>query len=59
MLLKSFPSLIFEEKELKQLCLKNKAFFIAAFSCFVHSKVDLWIPRKRKFSIKMFTTYLP
>ena len=39
---KEFLSLIFEEKELKQ-----KQFFIPTFSCFVHSKADLYIQRKK------------
>ena len=43
---KGFLSLILEEKELKQVCLKNN-FFIATFSCFVDSKADLCIPRKK------------
>ena len=44
---KGFLSLILEEKELKQ-----KQIYIATFSCFVHSKADLHIQRKKKFSGK-------
>ena len=40
---KGFLSLILEEKELKQ-----KQTFIATFSCFVHSKADLYIQKKKK-----------
>ena len=40
---KGFLSLTLEEKELKQ-----KQTFIVTFSCFVHSKTDLYIQRKEK-----------